>query len=155
LPPACTNYAEVTSFTDTNGNPQVDIDSETDLGYGGDASETDNVTDGTGGDHDDLDPDPVTVIEYDLALFKTGAMPNPTVAGSDVTFTITVVNQGDTPAHDAANIMVTEYPPAGWTINDASWPGGVYTIPFLAAGDNIQITVTLTAPDPLAETTPR
>jgi len=143
-----TNYAEVTDFTDTNGNPQVDVDSEDVLGYGGDTNEVDDATTDPA-DHDDLDPDPVTVIEFDLALFKTGATPNPTVAGADVTFTITVVNQGTIPAQDAANIMVTEYPPAGWTINDPAWPGGVFTIPFLAAGDSIPLTVTLTAPIPL------
>jgi len=154
MPGVYTNYAEVTDFTDTNGNPQVDVDSEDVLGYGGDTNETDNVTDGTGGDHDDLDPDPVTVVAFDLALTKTGATPNPITAGDDVTFTITVENQGTIAAQDVINAEVTEYPPAGWTINDANWPGGIYTIPYLAAGSSTQLTVTLTAPE-CTPTTPK
>ncbi|RDB02255.1 DUF11 domain-containing protein, partial [Runella aurantiaca] len=57
---------------------------------------------------------------FDLALRKTLAVGQSAsvVAGSTVTFTITVFNQGNV---DATNIQVTDYIPAGLTLNDANW----------------------------------
>jgi len=85
-------------------------------------------------------------VEFDLALTKTDATPS-----VSVTFTIMVTNQGTNVEQDVTNVMVTELPPLGWTLSDPNWPGGVYTIPFLAAGSSTQITMTLTAPDSILE----
>jgi len=87
---------------------------------------------------------------YDLALTKTDAIPNPILPGQSVTFSITVVNQGSDTEQDVTNVMITEYPPANWTLNDPAWPGGVYTIPFLAAGATTNISLVLLAPDSIA-----
>ena len=94
------------------------------------------------------------VIAYDLALTKVytsddfGNTSDGVVeVGSDVTFTITVTNQGAT---DAASIEVTDYLPAGFTLNDSSWtsnPDGTATqvISSLAAGASTDLTIVMTA----------
>ena len=103
-----TNYAEVTQFEDTGGNVQTDADSDTDLGPGNDPNEVnDDISNGP--DHDDLDPETVTVAdEYDVALQKTGATPNPILPGMTVTFTITVTNQSTAPVTD---VVISDFIP--------------------------------------------
>ncbi|QDK82140.1 DUF11 domain-containing protein [Spirosoma sp. KCTC 42546] len=61
-----------------------------------------------------------TVPVFDLALKKTLAsgQSSTVVAGSSVTFTITVYNQGNV---NATNVQLTDYIPAGLTLNDANW----------------------------------
>ncbi len=64
---------------------------------------------------------PVCIVPvFDLALRKTLATGQSAsvVAGSNVTFTITVFNQGNV---DATNIQITDYIPTGLTLNDANW----------------------------------
>ncbi|WP_460969788.1 Ig-like domain-containing protein, partial [Spirosoma migulaei] len=61
-----------------------------------------------------------TVPVFDLALKKTLAsgQSSTVVAGSNVTFTVTVYNQGNV---DATNVQLSDYIPAGLTLNDANW----------------------------------
>jgi uncharacterized repeat protein (TIGR01451 family) len=143
----------------------VDIDSTPNLNVGDDnqpsgpGAPTDDVTDNSvdaagDPDEDDHDPAGVEVQVYDLALIKTYTSDdfvNPTdgiiATGSDVTFTITVSNQGSV---DATGITVTDHFPAGFVLNDGAWSDNGNgtanrTIAALAAGDSTDVTITLTA----------
>ena len=147
------NWAEISA---DDGN---DVDSIPDATIGNDAqpagpgAPTDDVIDNTAGDEDDHDPAGITVATYDLALQKVytsdnfanttdGIIEN----GSDVTFTITVTNQGTI---DATTFTVTDYLPAGFTLNDAAWTDNGATASIdagpLAAGASTDITITMTA----------
>jgi len=84
-----------------------------------------------------------------LALIKQ-VDPNislPVFAGDDVTFIITVFNQGTV---DAYNVDVIDYLPSGYTLNDANWTAtadGNATILVpgpIAAGDSFEIPITVT-----------
>ncbi len=152
------NWAEISA---DDGN---DVDSTTDATQGNDnqpaapGDATDDVIDNSAGpggaDEDDHDPAPVTVQTYDLALTKVytsdtfGSTTDGVVEnGSDVVFTITVTNQGSV---DATTFDVTDYLPAGFTLNDAAWTDNgddTATISAgpLAAGASVDITITLTA----------
>jgi uncharacterized repeat protein (TIGR01451 family) len=56
---------------------------------------------------------------YDLALIKQlSGMQSSFVSWESVTFTITVFNQGQV---NATNILVSDYVPAGLTLNDGNW----------------------------------
>ena len=65
--------------------------------------------------------------------------------GDTVSFVITVENQGDI---DATNVEVTDYMPAGLTLNDSDWTvsgtNATQTIASLAAGTNTQLTINFT-----------
>ena len=82
---------------------------------------------------------------FDLALRKVLApgedervFPN-----DDVTFRIHVFNQGSL---DASNIEVKDYIPTGLALNDADWANNAtIVIPFLAAGDETFVDITLNA----------
>ena len=86
---------------------------------------------------------------FDLALIKTlnAATVTPIMLGADVTFDITVTNQGTL---DATQIQVNEYIPTGLTLNDPNWTAnaGVATlntpIAALAAGASTTVSVTMT-----------
>ena len=102
---------------------------------------------------------------YDLALTKvytSDTFDNVTdgvvEAGSDVTYTIEVTNQG---GPSASAFTVTDYIPLGFSLNDANWTfnndanatsGGTatfnYTGAALANGQSTQFTITLTAVNP-------
>ena len=66
--------------------------------------------------------------------------------GADVTFTITVENQGTI---DAASFEVTDFLPTGFVLNDAAWTDNGTTATFvggpLVAGQSVDIPITLTA----------
>ena len=148
------NWAEISS---DDGN---DVDSTPDANQANDSQPaapgdpTDNVTDNTAGDEDDHDPASVSVANFDLALTKvyTSDTAGDTtdgviVPGADVTFTITVENQGTI---DATTFDVTDFLPAGFTLNDAAWTdNGDDTATIaggpLAAGASTDITITMTA----------
>jgi len=140
------NFAEITSAEDTNGNMPTDVDSTpaSDPNNAGGAPTTgsDDSIDGDGTgmpgdtdpltDEDDHDPALVPVEIFDLALIKETASTGPFLPGDDITFTITVQNQGTI---DALNILVTDYLPAGLILspNDANnW---------VAAGANVTNTI--------------
>ncbi|WP_158549995.1 SdrD B-like domain-containing protein [Runella aurantiaca] len=145
-----TNLAEISSATGG-----VDVDSSPDSNPANDGTPKNDVINEsglTGGDEDDHDPEVITVTPapvFDLALRKTLAVGQSAnvVAGSTVTFTITVFNQGNV---DATNIQVTDYIPAGLTLNDANWSvvGSTATlntvIASLAAGASTTRDITFT-----------
>ena len=86
---------------------------------------------------------------FDLALMKTladGTNLATVEPGSDVTFTVTVRNQGNV---DADDVVVVDYLPAGLTLNDPDWTegaGGSATanIGYLGAGQSTTIDITVT-----------
>ena len=89
------NDAEITGGSDVDGGPDVmDVDSAP----GDDATPEDlandnDIADSNGGD--DQDPAEVEVVQvFDLALRKELSSAGPIAAGTTVTFTITVFNQG-------------------------------------------------------------
>jgi len=115
-----TNYAEIKQAHNEQGVLQDDVDSTPDTNPGNDKVVADNDVDSTQGDEDDHDPATVIVCTFDLALVKTvsTAQPIPIGLGNDVTFTLTVTNQGNVPAY---NINIADYIPAGLTLNDNDW----------------------------------
>ena len=95
------------------------------------------------------------MVEYDLALTKvyTSDTFNNTTdgiieQGEDVTFTITVFNQGTI---DANTFTVTDFLPAGFTLNDNAWTANAagtratFDAGPLAAGQSTTVDITLTA----------
>lgn len=123
-----TNDAEIAGADDDTipGNsPPTDIDSTPgDNATPQDIANNDDVTDQSGGD--DQDPEQITVQApaiYDLALIKEEVSSGPYMPGDDVTFRISVVNQGNVPA---LNIEITDIVPTGMSLsaNDANgWIG--------------------------------
>ena len=97
-------------------------------------------------------------VDFDLALNKVVAAstPGPYFQGDLVDYTITVFNQGGV---DATRIFVQDYIPErmsfnsattgavtttmGATVNVTSAPSGVFTIDALAAGDAVELTISL------------
>ena len=139
-PDAYTNYTEISSFEDTNGNSSTDDptvadadstpddDPENDAGGNPDSDSDDSVDgDGAGvpldedGATDEDDQDPAMLSIADLALTKTTADEGPFSYGDVVTFDITVINQGNVVA---SNVEVTDYVPSGFIYelsNDPLW----------------------------------
>ncbi|MBK7343132.1 MAG: DUF11 domain-containing protein [Saprospiraceae bacterium] len=157
-----TNWAEISAATDADGNAQVDIDSNPDANND-DLFLVDNDVTGngkTGGDEDDHDPASVTVQPFDLALYKqlANGQSDQVNPGDDVTFTITVVNQG---AITADNIEIVDYVPAGMTFDlakNAGWAASganfVTTLPNpILPGNSASVNVVLTVNNPLAANT--
>ncbi|MBL8297951.1 MAG: DUF11 domain-containing protein [Rhodanobacteraceae bacterium] len=129
------NRAEIGS-ADDDGNastpPPLDIDSTPDGNPGNDAggapgSAADDAINGNGTgtpggtdpltDEDDADPAQITFgTGFDLALRKrlTAGQPGPFLPGQDVTFDITVFNQGTV---QATTIVVNDYIPAGFELS--------------------------------------
>lgn len=127
----------------------------------GNGTGTTGAVDGSGtmgdgsdtGDEDDHDPAKITVIAYDLALVKvldTVDTNLPVMQGDDVTFSITVSNQGTV---DADDIVITDYIPADMTLNDADWTANAsgtmatYNLGALAISGSQTIDITLTIDD--------
>jgi uncharacterized repeat protein (TIGR01451 family) len=149
------NFAEITAdgatdygpdFADVDSTP--DDDNTNDGDYDAPGVDNETITDaGVGADpEDDADIAEVTVeLTYDLALAKT---PSATTINPDgtVTFTITVVNQGDV---NSGPFQITDTLPAG-TAATASSNDGVmvestvtWSLDDLAPGDSISVTVTV------------
>lgn len=104
------NNAEIGAFTN-------------DLGVGDSDSTPANGAAGSG--EDDYDNAIITVTnnvqEFDLALTKnlnTSLTPGPFLPGSTVTFTITVINEGNI---NAQNVQVRDYIPLGLQLSDNDW----------------------------------
>jgi len=89
---------------------------------------------------------------FDLAIDKTLSTPSPITigTGASLTFTITVINEGDV---TATNVIVNDNIPAGLILDDSNWSetGGVATYIFAGpiepgTSESIDITFTL-SPD--------
>jgi len=154
----------------------ADIDSSPDNDDSNDAGGTpggpdDDAIDGNGtgtpqdgvADTDEDDSDPATVVigGFDLALTKTlSPGQSPYIApGDDVSFDITVINQG---AIDAYSVLVNDYIPAGYSFNaalNAAWgdadadgnPDQTIAGPIAPLGTEI-LTIVLTVNDPFTGT---
>ncbi|NOT37233.1 MAG: DUF11 domain-containing protein [Saprospiraceae bacterium] len=145
---ALINKAEISDATDGSGNPVTDIDSDMDDNFGNDIGgepfgSTDNeINDAGANDEDDADPAGIKI--WDLALKKVVTTAGPYVYGQDITFTITVYNQG---TESAQNVQISDYIPEGYTLNDANWSGSPIATRTLAGpiapGDNISTTIVL------------
>lgn len=126
-----TNAAEIK--TASNNGSMNDIDSTP---YNGSTNE------------DDDDTAIITIQQpiytFDLALTKnlnTAVTPGPFEPGSDVSFIITVTNQGNVAA---TNIQIADYIPSGLVLNDPNWSAFMSTatlalpISSLAPGQSVQ-----------------
>jgi uncharacterized repeat protein (TIGR01451 family) len=157
------NFAEISSATDENGDPQTDIDSNPDT-VDDDTYNQDNEVSGNGNegeDEDDHDGEEIVIKGFDLALIKTLADGQASLVseGDDVTFRITILNQGMIAAD---SIVIQDYIPAGFTLNDADWTanaGGAEIVlsvanggltSALAADSSVTVDITLTVDNPLA-----
>ncbi|MCK5922748.1 MAG: DUF11 domain-containing protein, partial [Methylococcales bacterium] len=158
------DWAEISFGTDSNGSAvnATDVDSQADGINFNQAGETDDLTDdntnnedGTaGGDEDDHDPVEIVIEQtFDLALSQqyTSFVDNDgdgTIsAGDDVTFNITVFNQGSL---DASNVVVTNYVPVDMNFNAGDNPdfadnaGSIEsTVAALPTGSSTTISITL------------
>ncbi len=119
------NNAEVASAdddTDPTNTPPTDADSAPgDNSQPDDFPDNDDPNETDGGD--DEDPEEIIIGQvYDLALSKDIVTPGPYTAGQDVTFSITVCNEGTL---DAANITITDNLPLGLTLSTADNNGWV------------------------------
>ena len=130
------NWAEISSDDGNDIDSTPDTDPADDAQPAGPGAPTDDEVNNAAGDEDDHDPAPISVATFDLALQKvytSDTFVDPTDAvidtGADVTFTITVTNQGTL---DAGTFDVTDFIPAGFTLNDAAWTDNgclLYTSP--------------------------
>ncbi|WP_160329605.1 CARDB domain-containing protein [Lysobacter capsici] len=114
--------------------------------YANTATATSTTNDPTPGNNTATNT-PVPVASADLAVTKTASSATPTV-GTDITFTVTVSNNGPSSA-DAVN--VTDQLPSGYTLVSATPSAGTYnagtgvwTVGNLAAGSNETLTVVAT-----------
>jgi len=147
----CAANASVTNFAEISddGPDGEDIDSTPDGDEDNDGPSENDATDGENGDEDDHDGETFEVPgSFDLALIKQVAVSQetPVSPGDDVTFTITVINQGNI---DATNISVVDYIPSGLTLNDGNWIASSGFVTYssgidLAAGDQTSIEITYT-----------
>ncbi|MEM7163191.1 MAG: HYR domain-containing protein, partial [Bacteroidota bacterium] len=137
-----TNVGEISSSSNPLGID--DIDSDEDSDPNNDTFIGNDIIDGTGGDDDNHDEEIANITQvFDLALIKNGATGN-LVPGGNVTYTLTVFNQGTI---DATNVVLVDYVPSGLTLNDANWSesGGIATlqtsIALVEPGQNASITI--------------
>ena len=155
-----TNLAEI-SFADDDMDPNnegpIDDDSTPDTDPD-DGTVTDDAINNENGDEDDHDPADLVISVFDLALTKMINMsitPGPFNPGDDVSFVITLFNQGNV---DATDIVVTDYIPAGFTLNTALSPGfsqvgnnAETTVSSLAGGSTMSVGLTLTIDSDFAD----
>ncbi len=95
---------------------------------------------------DDEAEETIAVGKFDLALKKEVFSPGPFQGGDDVTFEITVYNQG---SFDASNVVIHDYIPAGLVLfTDSNWNEispqvAADTIAFLGREDSTKLYITL------------
>ena len=119
-----TNIAEISHAENEDEEEPVDADSMADDNPGNDGDPVDNAMDDPD-DQDDHDPELVNI--FDLALAKTTDATGPFKYGEQITFDITIFNQGTV---DATNISIAEYLPCGFKyldVNDGDWNYDVTT----------------------------
>ncbi|MBK7343138.1 MAG: DUF11 domain-containing protein [Saprospiraceae bacterium] len=147
------NFAEITQAFDTNGRDLTNYDFDstpdnenTDVTVDNEIDEHDQGVQ----DEDDHDLAPIFVEIFDLALRKTTDQVEPVLYGQDVTFTITVFNQGNVPATD---IELRDYLPSGFKmkpVNLGNWTMNASTLGYykingpLAPGDSTKVDIILT-----------
>ena len=127
--------AEIENAEDAQGDNPQDIDSTPDQIEDNDAggavdTPSDDVVDGDGTgnpgdenpatDEDDQDPEDIEVEIFDLALINELAEGEDELVypGEDVTFTVSVTNQGTV---DALDTWIVYYIPDGLELNDPDW----------------------------------
>lgn len=116
-------WAEIARAVPQGNSSILDFDSTPDRDpfndKGGDAfTGTDNiVSDHSLIDEDDHDPAGVIISEVDVALIKTTSQATAEV-GAEVTFDITVINQGSIPIY---RVDLVDYLPEGLQLADADW----------------------------------
>ncbi len=142
------NTAEIFFATDTpGGSLTVDADSSPD-NINNDIMGADNEVNGTNEDEDDHDIEKIAINRYDLALRKSTNQITPIEIGDDVTYTITVFNQGNVPLQ---NIDIIDYVPQGLglsPLDNNNWMNSgtdvVNTITSVVnPGDSVSIDITL------------
>lgn len=146
------NNAEIAS-----ADGGTDIDSVPGSENGSTPDPLDNDTaDSTGGD--DYDPASIQVVQnrFDLALKKELLSRGPFSHGDNVTFKITVINQGQL---HASNIVINDYLPIGLSLDDNNWYLSGKTailkraIPSLPAGSSTSVTIRCKIDDNIYGTT--
>ncbi len=113
------NWAEI---SDDEG-PDIDSEADSDNGlFDESPQDQDNEKENEGGDEDDHDFEIVPVDRYDLALMKMVNGNGPFEPGKDVTYTITVVNQGTITAD---TVEIFDYQPANMALaaGNTAWTG--------------------------------
>jgi len=146
---------EISDYIDDLGDMPSDIDSTPDADFANDTggvvdSNTDDAIDNENGDEDDSDPENVFLEIFDLALRKTTTNVNPVNPGDDVTYTITIFNQGTVWAE---SIELIDYLPNlfilsssdtnGWTSNGATLSNTVFGPIFPGASTSIDVVLTV------------
>ncbi len=152
------NFAEITDdssedygVTDEDSTPDTNPSNDPTVDH------NDPTADTVTGDEDDSDYESITPIipppVYDLALIKTlAAGQSPSLAAGDqVTYNITITNQGDVASND---YTVIDQLPAGMSYvsssNGGTLSGGVVTwsnLPSIEPGKNMVLTITLQMDD--------
>ena len=142
-----TNYTEISNASSNDPNePPTDIDSTPDTNPGNDpGGEPDGPNDdvvtedpGLPGNDDEDDHDPERIEVFDLALKKELVTAGPYRYGQVLDFNITVCNQGNV---NAANIVVSDYLPAGFGFafaNNPGWTGTVTAPTYAIPGTLVQ-----------------
>lgn len=121
------NYAEITEAFDDQGVDQTDNDIDSNPGSDnaderdvlpGDPADDDILSNDKGGEEDDHDPAEVEI--FDLAQIVVIKNEQPFYKyGDDITFELTIVNQGNEPATD---IKIVDYVPDGYIYNPGDNP---------------------------------
>ena len=146
-----TNFAEVQSFLDVNGNTRPDSDSVADNSPSNDGPSIDDAINNENSDQDDYDGSTFQVkapAVFDLALRKKlGEGQSSSIPRSGlVTFDFEVFNQGSVAAQ---NIVITDYLPSSLTLEDDEWfstlPGQVATTVYGPVNPGQSVTISLTA----------
>lgn len=114
-----TNTVEIAAADDDNNPdniPPRDVDSTPDTDQS-----NDDPTDGDpSNDEDDHDDAMIEVgQEMDLAIDKRITTPAPYIPGQDITYTLTVINEGEVTA--ALIDLVDYFPSDALTLNDSNW----------------------------------
>lgn len=149
------NAAEISSAKDGTGAAVTDKDSTPDSNPGNETAIVDDVVDGTGGDEDDHDIAPLTIVvdpKVDIELAKTvtdtnGAAVTTVRHGAEVVYVLTVTNKGP---DGATGIVVKDQLPATllYKSDDASGnydsATGAWTVGDLANGESKVLKITAT-----------
>ena len=146
------NYSEISEAEDEFGDNPEDIDSTPDQDNTDDDLVDNEINEAPPVDEDDHDIEPVEIKSFDLALRKTlnPGTQQPILNNRDVIFDIEVFNQGDL---DATLVEITDYIPAGLTLNDGGWTDNLdgtatyNTLLSVSSGNSQTVTITFRVDD--------